>query len=138
MKQMIKNNRNKLVDAAGRSLLRNGTPKWYRYGNSSEPFICGKSEHAIVVEDCASAASVATFATGVALLGTNMSDTTLESLSKFKHITVALDLDATTKSIEHVDRIKWEVPNVDMVVLQRDLKKLSTQEAKEVLNIDDR
>ena len=61
----IKDKTNKIVDAAGRSLLSNVKPKWYRYGRSRQPFICGDNKVAVVVEDCASAASICSFATGV-------------------------------------------------------------------------
>ena len=52
-------------------------------------------------------------------------------------MTVALDKDATTKSIDMVMRLNWELDNVNMVVLERDLKKLDVKESKKVLKIDD-
>ena len=134
---------NKIVDAAGRYLgtrdLRGdfSGPKWYRYGNSGIPFICGNSKHAVIVEDCASACSISSFATGVALLGTSLSEKVLDILGQFDRVTVALDKDATTKSIDMLTRISWETNNVEMVVLERDLKKLDVLESKKVLKIDD-
>jgi len=135
---VIKEN-NKVVDAAGRYIGKNAgfVPKWYRYGDSGTPFICGTSSHAIVVEDCASACSVSSFSTGVALLGTSLSEKVLDILSDFDTVTVALDKDATTKSIDMVMRLNWELDNVNMVVLERDLKKLDVKESKKVLKIDD-
>tara|TARA_R100001369_G_scaffold90836_1_gene130547 strand:- start:256 stop:1047 length:792 start_codon:yes stop_codon:yes gene_type:complete len=135
---VIKEN-NKIVDAAGR-FIGSGDfsgPKWYRYADSGIPFSCGTSNHAVVVEDCASACSVSSFATGVALLGTSLSETAIDILSDFSMVTVALDKDATTKSIDMVSRLKWEIDNVNMVVLERDLKRLDVEDSKRVLGIDD-
>ena len=135
---VIKEN-NKIVDAAGRYVGSGdfSGPKWYRYGENGIPFVCGTSNHAVVVEDCASACSVSSFATGVALLGTSLSDKALDILANFDMVTVALDKDATTKAIDMVMRLKWELEDVDMVVLERDLKKLDVEESRKVLRIYD-
>ena len=130
----IKDKTNKIVDAAGRSLLSNVKPKWYRYGRSRQPFICGDNKVAVVVEDCASAASICSFATGVALLGTTITEETCNKLKEYNNIIVALDKDATMKSLPIMDKLKW-YSSVRMVPLTRDLKKLETNDAKEVLNL---
>ena len=98
---------NKSVDAAGRYIGQglHAGPKWYRYGQSKIPFVCGKHKHAVVVEDCASAASISNFATGVALLGTYLQEDVLYRLDGFKRITVALDKDATDKAVDMSLRI---------------------------------
>jgi hypothetical protein len=130
--------RTKIVDAAGRYIgsgLHSG-PKWYRYGGSKLPFICGKYDHAVIVEDCASAASVSGFATGVALLGTFLQDEALSALDGFKNITVALDKDASDKSVDIALRLNAAYGDiVDVCLLDRDLKRLTEDEAKEVLKI---
>jgi hypothetical protein len=130
--------RTKIVDAAGRYIgsgLHSG-PKWYRYGGSKLPFICGKHDRAVIVEDCASAASVSGFATGVALLGTFLQDEALSSLDGFEKITVALDKDASDKSIDIALRLNAAYGDiVDVCLLDRDLKRLTEDEAKEVLKI---
>ena len=130
--------RTKIVDAAGRYIgsgLHSG-PKWYRYGGSKLPFICGKHNHAVIVEDCASAASVSGFATGVALLGTFLQDEALSALNGFEKITVALDKDASDKSVDIALRLNAAYGDiVDVCLLDRDLKRLTEDEAKEVLKI---
>jgi len=130
--------RTKIVDAAGRYIgsgLHSG-PKWYRYGRSKLPFICGKHDHAVVVEDCASATSVSGFATGVALLGTSLQDEALSALDGFEKITVALDKDASDKSVDIALRLNAAYGDiVDVCLLDRDLKRLTEDEAKEVLKI---
>jgi len=46
---MVRDGR-KVVDAVGRA-LRDIRPKWYRYGKSQVPFVCGTSDVVFVVED---------------------------------------------------------------------------------------
>jgi hypothetical protein len=90
----------------------------------------------VIVEDCASAASVSGFATGVALLGTFLQDEALSSLDGFEKITVALDKDASDKSIDIALRLNAAYGDiVDVCLLDRDLKRLTEDEAKEVLKI---
>ena len=70
-------------------------------------------------------------------MGTSLSDKALDILANFDRVTVALDKDATTKAIDMVMRLKWELEDVDMVVLERDLKKLDVEESRKVLKIYD-
>ena len=129
---------NKVVDAAGRYIGQglHAGPKWYRYGNCSLPYTCGKHKHAVVVEDCASATSVSNFATGVALLGTTMSINVLSRLDSFDKVTVALDKDASLKAVDIASRINHVIGDkVDIAILERDLKKLDETQAREVLRV---
>jgi DNA primase len=127
----IVKNGNKVVDAAGRA-IDGRNPKWYRYGNSSLPFYCGSSSTAIVLEDCASACSVSTLATGVALLGTNLLEPHIEMLRKYERVFVALDKDATDKAVSMVKRLCRQVPT-KLMVLSRDLKNLTKEELDDFL-----
>lgn len=131
--------KNKIVDAAGRYLgSMSSIPKWYRYSNSDTPYICGDSSVAVLVEDCASATAVSSCITGVAALGTSLTDGTISRLSNYKKVFVALDKDATNKSIDMIQRLMWSVDEVDMVVLERDLKHLDETEVRKVFKLDDR
>ena len=47
----------RIVDGVGRTLT-NRKPKWRRYGDNKTPFVCGKGDNVIVVEDCPSACCV--------------------------------------------------------------------------------
>jgi len=96
--------RNKVVDAVGRT-LGNSWNKWHRYGNSGLPFICGNSEICYVVEDCASAVAVSQYGTGLALLGTNLSDQLLDIVVNYPYVIVCLDRDASAKAIQMKNRI---------------------------------
>ena len=122
---------NKIVDAAGRS-LDGRSPKWYRYNNSPVPFACGDKSIAIVVEDCASACSISDIVTGVALLGTNLSDEHVNFLCKYDRLFVALDKDATDKALDMVKILCRKVPT-KLMVLHRDLKNLTNEERHEFI-----
>ena len=116
----------KVVDAAGRSLDAR-TPKWYRYGNSKHPFICGRASSAILVEDCASACAVSKPTVGVALMGTNLLTEHIETLRKFQTIYVALDKDATDKAVDMVRVLNNHV-STKLMILKTDLKNMDKDE----------
>jgi len=128
---MVKDGRN-IVDAAGR--LLNGTgSKWYRYGNSKLPFICGANmDYACLVEDAASACAVSNIFSGVGILGTNLLPEHIKVLSNYQKIFVALDKDATDKALGMVKILCRHVPT-KLMVLQRDLKNLTKEERDEFL-----
>ena len=94
----------KIVDAVGRSLSKYGA-KWHRYSNSGLPFICGEGETCYVVEDSASAVAVSQHGTGLALLGTNLSNEVLDIVIKYPYVIVCLDKDASSKAIRMKNRI---------------------------------
>tara|TARA_A100001015_G_scaffold253168_1_gene293202 strand:+ start:1010 stop:1804 length:795 start_codon:yes stop_codon:yes gene_type:complete len=125
---LIKEN-NRVIDAAGRGLAGQ-KPKWWRYGNSGNPFICGRSCVGVVMEDCASACSVSDTYTGIALLGTNLLDTHLPILKNYDKILVALDKDATVKALQLVRKLQSHVPT-SLVVLNKDLKDMTNDERRD-------
>ena len=88
-----------IVDAVGRALDYKDKPKWFRYGSSGKPLIVGTHSCAVLVEDAASACAVSPYATGVALMGTNIQYSQLSDLRQFDSLKVALDADATRKAI---------------------------------------
>ena len=117
---------NKVVDATGRSL--NGrNPKWYRYGTSHHPFVCGHHTTAVVVEDCASACAISNLVTGVALMGTNLLPQHLNTLSNYPNFFVALDKDATDKAVDMVRVLNNHVPT-KLMILKTDLKNMDRDE----------
>ena len=122
----------KVVDAVGRSINGKGA-KWYRYGNSTCPFISSNGKRvACVVEDAASACSISNLVTGVALLGTNLLDGHNEYLSNYQKIFVALDKDATDKALDMVKILCRKVPT-RLMVLDRDLKNMTNEERDELI-----
>ena len=122
---------NNVVDAVGRSIDGRGA-KWYRYGNSRYPFLCGAGDTCVIVEDCASACSISNISTGLALLGTNLLDEHIGVVSNYQKIFVALDKDATDKALGMV-KILCRHVSTKLMVLQRDLKNLTKEERDEFL-----
>ena len=115
------------VDAAGRALT-NVKPKWWRYGKSGHPFVCGESNRVgVVLEDCASACSISDFFSGIALLGTNLQDSHIPVLKRYDRLVVALDKDATSKALTMVRTLSSLRPT-SLVILEKDVKEMNTDE----------
>ena len=121
-----------IVDAVGR--LINGTgPKWFRYANSKQPFVCGEHSSAVLVEDCASACSCSNITTGVALMGTHLLQDHIDVLRRYEKVIVALDKDATDKAIEIVRVLTQEGISAKLAVLKNDLKNMEREERDDFL-----
>ena len=121
----------RVVDAAGRTLT-NEKPKWWRYGKSGLPFVCGVRPYCVVVEDCASACAVSAYMTGIALLGTNLLDTHIKVLQNYDKVFVALDKDATRKGLDIVRKLQGIVPT-NMMILNQDIKDMDNATRERVL-----
>ena len=111
------------VDATGRALGRK-LPKWKRYGNSGLPFIHGRGNVAVVVEDCVSAVVVGEYDSfvGVAILGTSLSESHKGYLSQFSTAVMALDPDALPKTLQYANELRGHVRNVKVLRLNDDIK----------------
>jgi len=115
-----------LKDAVGRALHKSKI-KWWRYGRSQYAYTLGLGNIAVVVEDCISAAMVASLipqTTGVALLGTHMTQKHIQQLQKFHGIIVALDPDAAQKTLKLASQLKsaTSCANIKVIKLHDDLK----------------
>jgi len=121
-----------VVGAIGRGLAENITPKWYKYGTSSLPFMVGTNKYlGIIVEDCVSACKVALAnLTGIALMGTRLpEDYVMPIADKVDRCFVCLDKDATEKSFKMRDTMSYHIPSyVEMI--EKDLKYYSIDELK--------
>lgn len=112
----------KVKGAIGRGLNAEVYPKWFIYGGKTYPFICGSSDVAVLVEDCASACAVSEVYTGVALMGTSLPDSYIPILKeKFKKVIVALDRDATTKAFDISNQLRYYMDS-EVKILEDDLK----------------
>lgn len=122
-------NNGKVYDAAGRAMGKR-LPKWKRYGQSGLPYSFGCGKSAVVVEDCvsASAVGIAPPFTGVALLGTSLTESTKRFLSQFSTAVVALDPDALPKTIKIAKELGPYVSNVKVLRLTDDLKYRNTED----------
>ena len=112
-----------LYDATGRTLNKVVAPKWKRYGGSGLPFIVGKGSVAVVVEDAISAAVCASEGyVGVALLGTNLMEGHALALNEYDKVIVALDPDASMKSLAHVKELRRHIRKAVALKLDDDIK----------------
>ena len=118
----------RIVDAVGRSLT-NEKPKWWRYGKSGHPFVCGSGRIGVLLEDCASACSVSNILSGIALLGTSLLDSHIPTLRTYDRLVVALDKDATKKALNLVRRLQAIRPT-SLVILDKDVKDMTDDERK--------
>jgi len=110
------------VDATGRAIGKR-LPKWKRYGSNRLPYTYGYGKVAVVVEDCISAAVVGDDRhTGVALMGTSMSNEQKQYLSQFSAALVALDRDAVSKALQLARELDGVVDKVKVLMLKDDLK----------------
>ena len=110
------------VDATGRAIGKR-LPKWKRYGSNRLPYTYGYGKVAVVVEDCISAAVVGDDRhTGVALMGTSMSNEQKQYLSQFSTALVALDRDAVSKALQLARELNGVVDKVKVLMLKDDLK----------------
>ena len=115
----------KVKGAIGRGLNAQVYPKWFMYGSKTYPFICGNTDTAVLVEDCASACAVSEVHTGVALMGTSLPDSYIPVLKKkFKKVIVALDRDATTKAFDISNQLRYYM-DTEVEILEDDLKYLN-------------
>lgn len=125
--------------AVGRSLDSRVKPKWFVYGNSGVLFrvqcdirdnmeIYKVPLEVALVEDCASCCSSSHVLDSIALLGTNLAQSSLLQLAKYDTVYICLDKDATSKSIEMHRTLSYYVKDVQVRILERDLKYLSKEE----------
>jgi len=122
-----------VVGAVGRGLNSEVYPKWFMYGDKSYPFMCGKHDTAIIVEDCASACAVSDFYCGVALMGTSLPESYIPVLKKhFKKVIIALDRDATTKAFDISNQLRYYM-DTQVKILEEDLKYFGSNQIEGVL-----
>tara|TARA_R100000935_G_C2790284_1_gene145661 strand:- start:110 stop:883 length:774 start_codon:yes stop_codon:yes gene_type:complete len=125
----------KVVDATGRALGKR-LPKWKRYGNNPLPYTYGCGRVAIVVEDCVSASVInSSIYTGVAILGTSLSEEHKEYLAQFSTAIIALDPDALPKIFQFAKELRGYVPNIRVLRLQDDLKYYKEQDLLNLHNL---
>ena len=122
-----------VVGAVGRGLNSEVYPKWFMYGDKSYPFMCGKHDTAVIVEDCASACAVSDFYCGVALMGTSLPESYIPVLKKhFKKVIIALDRDATTKAFDISNQLRYYM-DTQVKILEEDLKYFGSNQIEGVL-----
>lgn len=120
--------------AVGRTLRKDGRPKWLSYGSTQGILAVGDRKVAVIVEDAASACAVYTTGiyTGVALLGTNISAEQRAQLREYEQIIVCLDKDASRKGLKMAMSLKSIVPT-SVRVIEEDFKYLDAEKILKVL-----
>lgn len=120
--------------AVGRSLVGD-VPKWKQYGIIEGLLTVGTGTTAIVVEDVNSACVAGMFrdCSGCALLGTVLSKQQKTELCTFDRVVIALDKDASRKSIRLKERLEGRV-DVKIVFLEEDIKNMSFNKVGQLLH----
>jgi hypothetical protein len=123
--------------AVGRSLSYSNTPRWRVYERiDSCPFspmgILPEETPCILVEDCISACVLVPFIPSLALLGTSIPDELIAYLSPYSRLYIALDDDATRKSIVIQKKLSAYKPT-SIISLRKDLKYYSKQELENLI-----
>lgn len=119
-----------------------GQPKSVTYKELDEPF-CGwfqtetsNRNKVVLVEDIFSAIKVARQFVSVALCGCNISQENLFELLKYTdNIIVALDKDATDRALKYKQKYRFLAPQMQVAILERDLKHCGDDEIKERCDI---
>lgn len=121
--------------AVGRS-LDGRKPKWKVFGETEGLMTIGKGPVAVVVEDAASAASVARVpeCSGCALLGTHATHLQMAQLRAFQRVIIALDEDASQKAVRLKGKLEGRV-ETKVVFLEEDLKYATSNEVRRTLEL---
>ena len=109
-------------------------PKWISYGDVSSGITVGDTDIAVAVEDVASACSVSRIdgLTGVALLGTNLTNILENNLQSYKQVYIVLDNDASRKALAITKKLRGDIR---LRITGKDPKECSTSELKQILRI---
>lgn len=120
--------------AVGRALYQLGAqgPKWMTYGDVSTGIHVGTGSKAVLVEDAASACSIARLKdyTGVALLGTTITSNIKSALLIYKLIYICLDNDASGKAAQMTKKLRGDV---FLRVTNKDPKELGELQLRRIL-----
>jgi len=124
-----------ITGAVGRAMNKHKLPKWKRYDKTPDLlYFIGDGPTAVLVEDCASACAVANAGyTGIALLGTSIHDGHISQLMRFGHVIIALDKDASKKSIKLKKKLDSYMSS-SVVLLPDDLKYFPPSEVQVILS----
>ena len=122
--------------AVCRTLHKDSPLKSKNFGDVTEPFIVGGGSTLVVVEDCASAATVGAINgySGMAMNGTNFKQEYYRYLSKYDRIIVACDKDATKTSLKIKKSLQFWHNYVRILFLDKDFKNMSWKEVEDKLN----
>lgn len=122
--------------AVGRAMYHLGGkgPKWMTYGDISHGIAVGTGQTAVIVEDVASACSIASLGNivGFALLGTNITNTLKNTLRNYLYKYILLDNDAQNKAVSMQKRLRG---NTFIRTTNKDPKELTKEQLLNTLRI---
>lgn len=104
---------------------------WYRWRRHKQK----ETDTLIVVEDIISALRLTRYADSVALMGTNLLRPVIDDIKKqrYRRVFLALDSDATNKAFSLRKRFSLELPNLNVLVLPKDIKDMNQEEVDDVI-----
>lgn len=124
--------------AVGRAMYCEGAkgPKWLSYGDTSGGIVVGRGNTAVVVEDAASACSIARInnTVGFSVLGTHIPITLKKHLQLYKFIYILLDNDAKHKAVSIQKQLRG---NVYIRFTDKDPKEQTTDENLAMLRFNE-
>lgn len=135
---LIKDGEGNVRGATGRALYRATSPKWYVYSRFAHcPGILKKNSvpseyRCILCEDFISACTGLFLWDTVALLGTTISTDTISYIIPYQEVYIALDPDATHKSLKIKKQLDPYVEKCVILQLKDDLKYYSQSELEEL------
>jgi len=119
--------------AVGRSLSVSNNPRWFVYcrlnGCPFSSFTMLSATSVLLVEDCVSACAASSCFNSIALLGTNIPDECIKYLIRYDKLYLALDDDATAKSLKLQKQLSVYRPTF-IIPLRQDIKYYSSQALK--------
>lgn len=126
-----------IVGAIGRALTK-AYPKVLIYESSKiMPFISGNSDVCVIVEDCASAASISAIEgyTGFALLGTVFKPEYVPYIKKYRKVYIALDPDARVQAMRLRVSLEYIARNVSIWNIPTDFKNMKYEDIQEFIKL---
>lgn len=95
-----------------------------------------KSKALVIVEDQVSAIKLSSFYDSVALLSTNLSEAKVKEIAdkKYPRVYLCLDNDATSVAINLMIKLRYKLPSLQMIGLDKDIKNMNKEEFASFLN----
>ncbi len=130
---ILKDHKGVIRGATGRSLSFNVSPRWLVYSRIDGcPYILQRQPKKgknvlVIVEDCISASCVYSISSSMGLLGTSIPDELISYLAPYERLYLALDDDATGKSIKLQKKLSAYKPT-SIIPLRKDLKYFTIDE----------
>lgn len=95
-----------------------------------------KSKALVIVEDQVSAIKLSSFYDSVALLSTNLSEAKVKEIAdkKYPRVYLCLDNDATNVAVNLMIKLRYKLPSLQMIGLDKDIKNMNKEEFASFLN----